>query len=160
MIKPITSRASSSTTLPLLAMTYPPPISRIRSIATIISASLSPTTIRLCESCAKDDAIAPFFKLKPFKIPIPFLPDALYRSIQVILLYSALGLNSPFSTGTSSTVFCVTICPGTILIIACGPSTKTSNLFFVKVPILIVCSNSAGTTFSSLTRTRSIIFPL
>ena len=49
--------------------------------------------------------MVPFLRLKPFRIPTPFLPDALYRSMQVILLYSAFGLNRPFSTGTSSTVF-------------------------------------------------------
>ncbi len=102
-ISPATGSGSFASTRPEPTATYPPPQPSSASTAFSISWSLSPATMRLCESWPTVVAIAPFLIGSPLITPMPTRPDAWCRSSTAILVKPSLAANRPFSAGTSAT---------------------------------------------------------
>ena len=83
--RPATGNGTSDRTSPAEATTKPPPLSAKARVQTTMSLGFVPATIRLCESWATEEPMAPSWRnVKPPTKPSPTLPVCRCRSMLAI----------------------------------------------------------------------------
>ncbi len=129
-MSPATGSGRLALASPPETTTKPPPSSASARAASSMSPGFVPATMRLWESWATDEAMAPWrLKPNPETRPTPTLPVARWRSIDATRATSRAGSKAkrPSARPTSRVSWRVTICSGTIPMTRARPPARGSS---------------------------------